>query len=109
MQEETSRKQIIWQTVCGIPAGTIATYGQVAEMAGLKGMARYVGYALASLPSGSAVPWHRVVNAQGRISFAPGSRQAQEQTERLRMEGVEVDKGKIPLRRYRWQPGNDVR
>ena len=105
MQEQTSRKQIIWQTICAIPPGRIATYGQVAELAGLKGMARYVGYALSCLPPGSTVPWHRVVNAQGRISFAPGCDQAREQTERLRAEGVVVNKGKITLRHYRWQIG----
>ena len=107
MQDRTSRKQIIWQTVCAIPPGSIATYGQVAELAGLKGLSRYVGYALSCLPSGSAVPWHRVVNAQGRISFAPGSGQAREQTERLRAEGVMVEGGKISLRDYRWQTGRE--
>ncbi len=102
--EETSRKQVIWQTVCAIPAGSVATYGQVAALAGMTGMARYVGYALASLPPGAEVPWHRVINAQGRISFPASSAQAREQTERLRLEGVEVSQGKIRLRRYQWQP-----
>lgn len=102
MDHSESRKQIIWQTVCAIPHGTVATYGQVAELAGYKGMARYVGYALASLAPGSEVPWHRVINAQGRISFPEHSKAAQEQTERLRAEGVEVNQGRIALRRFRW-------
>lgn len=102
VEESGTRKQIIWQTVCAIPQGKVATYGQVAELAGLKGMARYVGFALASLAPGSDVPWHRVVNAQGRISFAEFSAAAREQTERLRAEGVEVNQGRIALRQYRW-------
>jgi len=102
--EETSRKQVIWQTVCAIPRGSVATYGQVAELAGMKGMARYVGHALASLPPGSDVPWHRVINAQGRISFPVNSAPAREQTERLRLEGVEINQGKVRLRRFQWQP-----
>ena len=51
-----------------IPRGRVATYGQVAELAGLPGQARLVGYAMAALPAESAIPWHRVINAAGRVS-----------------------------------------
>jgi methylated-DNA-protein-cysteine methyltransferase related protein len=58
----------IYAIVCQIPSGRVATYGQIARLAGLPGRARQVGYALAALPAGRDVPWHRVVNARGGIS-----------------------------------------
>ena len=61
--------QRIYAVVRQIPEGRVATYGQVASLAGLAGQARQVGYALHALPDGTAVPWHRVVNASGGISL----------------------------------------
>ena len=58
----------IYEIVRKVPRGRVATYGQVAALAGLKGHARQVGYALHALPNGTTVPWHRVINAQGRVS-----------------------------------------
>ncbi|TWX73248.1 MGMT family protein [Colwellia sp. C1TZA3] len=67
----------VWQTVLAIPVGKVACYGQIADLAGLPGRARLVGKALAAVPTngwhGQIVPWYRVINAQGRISFAAGS------------------------------------
>lgn len=83
-----TRQEIIWSVVSQIPAGHAASYGEVARRAGLGGMARYVGYALGQLPPGSRVPWHRVVNRQGRISFAPGSPAADRQKALLLDEGA---------------------
>jgi len=60
--------QRIYGTIRLIPRGRVATYGQIAELAGLPGHARQVGYALHALPDGSDVPWQRVVNVQGRVS-----------------------------------------
>ena len=100
-----SRKQLIWQVVSTIPAGRVATYGQVARLAGLFGQARYVGYALGQLPEGHEIPWHRVINSQGRISFPTGTAQAIEQAQRLRTEGVDVRDSRIDLRRFGWNPG----
>ncbi|MBM5808478.1 MAG: methylated-DNA--[protein]-cysteine S-methyltransferase [Cyanobacteria bacterium M_surface_9_m1_291] len=92
--------------VAQIPAGRLATYGQIAELIGAFGCARQVGWALRRLPLPSAVPWHRVVNAQGRISMSPG-REGSDwmQIALLRAEGIPVDAGgRLPLRRYLWNP-----
>ena len=59
----------IYAVVRRIPRGRVATYGQVAELAGLPGHARQVGYALHALPRGTTVPWHRVLNARGALSL----------------------------------------
>jgi methylated-DNA-protein-cysteine methyltransferase-like protein len=97
--------QRVWAVVARIPAGRLATYGQVAELMGAWGQARQVGWALRRLPLPSPIPWHRVVNAQGPISMS----QAREgsdwmQCELLRAEGIPVDgEGRLPLARHRWQ------
>ncbi len=88
-----------------IPRGRVATYGQVAALAGLPGAARQVGYALHALPEGSTVPWHRVINARGEVSprAQPGWEGFQRQL--LEAEGVVFDRrGRIDLQRYRWDP-----
>jgi methylated-DNA-protein-cysteine methyltransferase-like protein len=83
----------------------VATYGQVAEVAGLPRRARLVGRALRELDEGSDVPWHRVVNAAGKISIrADGLGHDELQAKLLRREGVRFVDGAIPLARYRWQP-----
>ena len=97
--------QQIYKLVRRIPAGRVATYGQIASLAGLAGHARQVGYALHALPAGTTVPWHRVVNAQGGISrrAVPGSELIQQQL--LEREGIELDaRGRVPLSRVRWSP-----
>ena len=89
-----------------IPPGQVATYGQIAELAGFPGRARQVGRALSLLPPGSDVPWFRVLNAQGAISLARADGLA-EQRDALRAEGVEVsDGGRVRLRLCRWLPGS---
>ena len=60
--------QRIWQVVALIPPGRVATYGDVARQAGMPGAARRVGRALGALPAGTRLPWHRLINARGRIS-----------------------------------------
>ncbi|MEE4278086.1 MAG: MGMT family protein [Halieaceae bacterium] len=96
--------EAIWLTVCAIPRGCVATYGDVAERAGLRGAARRVGAALRKLPKGSEVPWHRVVNAQGRSSLPPGSGGADRQLALLADEGVLLGAGgRARLERYRWR------
>lgn len=99
-----SKYQQIYAVVQRIPEGRVATYGQVARLAGLPGQARLVGYALASL-RGEPVPWHRVINAQGRISCRSEDG-IPDPLQRLRLEneGVRFDHlGRIPLERYQWQ------
>jgi len=96
----------VWRAVEAIPRGQLATYGQIAELIGAYGCARQVGWALRRLPLPSNVPWHRVVNAQGRIAMTP-SREGSDwiQRELLLAEGIPVDAaGRLPLRRYRWWP-----
>lgn len=87
-----------------IPAGWVATYGQVAAMAGLPRRARLVGQVLRNLPQGSDIPWHRVVNARGEVSFTP-SRNGSDATQLglLRREGVAFDAAnRFDLERFRW-------
>ncbi len=95
----------VYAVVRRIPRGRVATYAQVAELAGIPGHARQVGYALHSLPEGEAVPWHRVINAAGRVSprSDPGWDDVQRQL--LEREGVAFGpRGETDLERYRWKP-----
>jgi methylated-DNA-protein-cysteine methyltransferase related protein len=96
----------IYRVVACIPSGTIATYGQVADLAGLGGKARLVGYALFRIPIPADVPWHRVINAQGEISYSL-TREGGDYLQRslLEDEGIVFTKqGKIDLNTYRWRP-----
>jgi len=94
----------IFAVVKRIPRGAVATYGDVARIAGLPGQARLVGYALHTLKSGTRVPWHRVINAQGRISLGDRSGGATTQRLRLISEGVIVGgNGRIALGQFRWK------
>lgn len=101
---EPTREQKIWQVVLAIPEGRVASYGQVADMAGLGRQARFVGRALGMLPEGHAVPWFRVLRNTGQIAFPEGSDRFNEQVQQLRAEGVEVFGGKVSMARFRWQP-----
>jgi len=88
-----------------IPRGRVATYGEIARVAGIGGQPRLVGYALAALPDDSNVPWHRVVNAQGRVSPRANPGPDRVQRALLEREGVRFDaQGRIDLARHRWQP-----
>ncbi len=92
----------IWYLLSQIPSGKVVTYGQLAEMAGARGYARVVGNVLKQLPAGSNLPWHRVINSKGQISFPEDSSRYNEQKNRLADEGVTILSGKISLRDYRW-------
>jgi len=92
--------QRIFAVVRRIPRGRVATYGQVAELAGLEGHARQVGYALHNSPAG--LPWHRVINAQGCISARKASDWGELQRNLLEAEGIEFDlQGRVDLKRFR--------
>lgn len=90
----------IYEAVKKIPKGRVATYGQIAELAGDKKMARAVGNALHKNPDPDSIPCYRVVNAKGELAgeFAFGGVGAQ--AELLEAEGVEVKDGKVDLRKY---------
>lgn len=101
------RNERIWATIRDIPRGCVASYGQVAEIAGVPRGARQVGYALRHLPKGHDVPWHRVIRSSGRIAFEKSSRAYKEQSKRLMMEDVVILNGRIDMQKYRWQPDLD--
>ncbi len=105
-----SRYQAIYAVVRRIPSGRVATYGQVARLAGYPGCARQVGYALSALENGSPVPWHRVVNARGCISLrSGGSPWGMVQRLRLEAEGVRFDgQGRINLERFQWRQDSSL-
>jgi methylated-DNA-protein-cysteine methyltransferase-like protein len=95
----------IYAVVRRIPRGRVATYGQVAGLAGLKGHARHVGYAMHALPAGTSVPWHRVINARGDISRRSQFGGEIHQRLLLEAEGVEFDwRGRVRLDRFQWRP-----
>lgn len=95
----------IYAVIKRVPRGRVATYGQVAALAGLGGHARQVGYALSALPEGSRVPWHRVINAKGEVSPRSEPGIDSEQRCLLEAEGVRFDqKDRVSLARFQWRP-----
>ncbi|UPT74828.1 MAG: MGMT family protein [Elusimicrobiota bacterium] len=93
-----------YEVVARIPRGRVATYGQVAALAGLPRHSRHVGYALAAL-TGDRVPWQRVINSRGEISSRDYPDAVRGQRARLEDEGVEFDgRGRVPLKKYQWKP-----
>lgn len=101
-EQEPGKDQKIWQVVAAIPPGKVASYGQVAEMAGLGRQARYIGRALGKLPAGHEIPWYRVLRSNGQIAFPQGSDIYHEQVRRLQAEGVEVVSGRVSMKQFRW-------
>jgi methylated-DNA-protein-cysteine methyltransferase-like protein len=96
---------LIYSTLMLIPKGSVATYGQIAELAGIPGHARQVGYALRVLPEDSGLPWHRVVNAHGEISGRFDPESELEQRLLLEEEGIEFNRNnRISLTKYQWNP-----
>lgn len=100
---ESNLREMIWQIVAAIPKGRVTSYGQVARIAGYPGHARYVGATLKSLPKNSTLPWYRVVNARGRISFPQGSESYKRQRDRLESEGIVFLNDKISMRKFGWK------
>ncbi|RMF13589.1 MAG: MGMT family protein [Gammaproteobacteria bacterium] len=103
MDEATLER--IFTVVALVPKGRVATYGQIAQLAGLPRGSRLVGRALGHVSRDGGVPWHRIINAQGRISIPASSPAFVLQRDRLRDEGVDVSSdGKLSLKRYQWVP-----
>jgi len=95
----------IYAIVKKIPAGKVATYGQIAALAGMPRNARQIGYALHRLPENSGIPWQRVINAKGEVSPRTWSENHLLQRILLEGEGVEFnDAGRVPLARFGWKP-----
>ena len=105
-------KESMWQrfyaVIKKIPRGSVATYGQIAALAGMPRHARHVGYALSALPANMKLPWHRVINSQGRISLRlrhwdSGS----DDLQRILLEAEDVrfgSTGKVSLKKFQWVP-----
>lgn len=96
----------ILRTIAAIPAGRVASYGEIAARAGLPKRARLVGRVLGETPAG-VVPWYRVLRSDGRIAFPPGSRGFREQVRRLAAEGVLVKNGRVDLVVHGWERNLD--
>ncbi len=97
-------KTAIFQVLKQVPAGKVVTYGYLAQLAGLGRASRFVGTTLRNLPRDTKLPWHRVINSQGKISLPehhPGRRL---QESRLSEEGVAFVKGKVDLQEFLWRP-----
>lgn len=93
----------IWKVVRTIPRGRVASYAQVAFAAGLPGRARLVGRALSDAGAAARLPWHRVINAQGRIALPKSSTAYVEQKSRLVAEGVCFEGERVSFARYGWK------
>ncbi len=106
-EERERRRQRIYATICDVPPGSVASYGQIAEIAGIPRGARQVGRALRELPQGHEVPWHRIVTASGHLAFAVGSKPWRRQVDKLAAEEVVLTHGRVNMALYRWQPDLD--
>lgn len=97
----------VWQVVGDIPSGHVLTYGDVARLSGMPRYARRVSQAMRWAPRELQLPWHRVINAQGKISFPADSAAWQEQKDLLEEEGVVFVNGRVDLQRYGYQGAVD--
>ena len=95
-------EETLYQFIAAIPKGSVATYGQLARLAGRPSSARWVGRTLKHLPKDSRLPWHRVINAQGRISFPEGGDAWNRQKDKLADEGILLHTGRIRLKDFQW-------
>ena len=99
-----SREQKVYIALAAIPQGKVVTYGQLGDLAGVPRAARQGGYILRNLPAETTLPWHRVVNAAGKISLSPESDSGMRQRALLQEEGGVFNHGRISLKQFRWQP-----
>lgn len=105
--DKEQRNQKIYAVIAAIPPGKVASYGQVAEIAGIPRGARQVAYALRCLPRNHGLPWFRIITASGKLAFEPDSSAFKRQRDTLLSEGVRLTKGKVDMREYRWQANLD--
>jgi len=104
----TEFEQSLYAALASLPQGKLSTYGQLAKRCGYPNYARQVGKTLSKLPKDTKLPWYRVVNSQGKISFKPGDPKFVLQLQLLQSEGVEFKGKKINLHKHRWQPSLDT-
>ena len=105
--DEGNWYQSVWKVVSEIPSGHVLTYGEVARLSGMPRAARRVSQALRRAPSDLNVPWHRVINSQGKISFPEDSSGWIRQKDRLEEEGVVFLKGKVNLDQFGYRGAVD--
>jgi methylated-DNA-protein-cysteine methyltransferase-like protein len=105
MRDTNELHRQILEVVALIPYGKVATYGQIAKLAGLPKHARLVGYVLKHLDKSSEIPWYRVINSQGKISVTRINQQGENvQQSLLEQEGIYLLNGKVSLKIFVWQP-----
>ena len=97
-ESRQNTQERVWQIVHQIPKGQVATYGQIARLAGIPGHSRLIGRILSGLPPNTRLPWHRVINSQGRVTNPAKDRQQS----RLEKEGVTLINGRVSLKVYGW-------
>ncbi|WP_105169588.1 MGMT family protein [Pseudoalteromonas sp. T1lg23B] len=95
-------KERVYTLIGSIPAGKVAAYGQLAKLAGAANQSRAVGRLLKNLPAHSSLPWFRVINSQGKISFPVASDKFIQQRQLLESEGVLFINGKVNMKKYQW-------
>ncbi|RUP36686.1 MAG: MGMT family protein [Acinetobacter sp.] len=105
MRDTNELHRQILEVIALIPYGKVATYGQIAKLAGLPKHARLVGYVLKHLDKSSEIPWYRVINSQGKISVTRINQQGENvQQSLLEQEGIYLLNGKVSLKKFVWQP-----
>ncbi len=100
MPEKVNKYKLIWGTVKQIPKGKVASYSDVAKLSGLAGQQRLVGYALHNLPRNSGIPWQRVINSKGKISFPEKTSRYKRQKRLLVKEGVIFEKERVDFEKF---------
>ena len=94
---------MIFQVIAQIPYGRVASYGQIARLAGIPKHSRLVGYVLKHMDADSSLPWYRVINSQGKISLSKLNDQGQNiQAQLLMAEGIFVIGGKVKMKEFQW-------
>jgi methylated-DNA-protein-cysteine methyltransferase-like protein len=104
VKQASDKIKKIWQTVLVIPKGKVASYGQIADLAGLPGRARLVGKSLGLAPKEMKLPWYRVLRSSGQLAFEKGSKNAEKQKGLLQQEEVVVLNNRVKLKQFGWQP-----
>ena len=100
VETQKTAERLVFTIIANIPEGRVASYGQIARIAGMPSHARLVGQILSRLPANTSLPWQRVVGSEGRINHPA----ANHQQKRLEYEGITLTNGQISLKRYGWKP-----